>query len=110
LVLASLMLEVGHRVTRHWATGPHPLGLGVGVATGRVTVGGVGSTGRSEYTAVGAPVNLAARLCSAAADGEILVDERTAQMAGPNGLEPRGTMQLKGLSHEVAVFAVPAST
>jgi class 3 adenylate cyclase len=110
LVLASLMLEVGQRVTRHWATGPHPLGLGVGVATGRVTVGGVGSTGRSEYTAVGAPVNLAARLCSAAADGEILVDERTAEMAGPNGLEPRGTMQLKGLSHEVAVFAVPAST
>jgi class 3 adenylate cyclase len=107
LVLASLLLEVGHRVIQHWSTGPHPLGLGVGVASGRVTVGGVGSTGRSEYTAVGAPVNLAARLCSAAADGEILVDERTAVMAGPNGLEPRGSMRLKGLSREVAVFAVP---
>jgi class 3 adenylate cyclase len=106
LVLASLILDVGHRVTAHWATGPHPLGLGVGVASGRVTVGGVGSTGRTEYTAVGAAVNLAARLCSAAADGEILVDERTAELTGINGLEPRGAMQLKGLSHEVAVFAV----
>lgn len=80
------------------------------MASGRVTVGGVGSTSRSEYAAVGAPVNLAARLCSAARDGEILVDERTAELAGSNGLEPRGAMQLKGLSHEVAVFAVPPST
>jgi len=106
LVLASLMLEVGHRVTRHWATGPHPLGLGVGVASGRVTVGGVGSTGRTEYTAVGAPVNLAARLCAAAADGEILVDERTAELTGTESLEPRGAVRLKGLSRDVPVFAV----
>jgi class 3 adenylate cyclase len=107
LALASLIIKVGHQVTEHWGTRPHPLGLGVGVASGRVTVGGVGSTGRTEYTAVGAPVNLAARLCSAAADGEILVDERTAELTGINGLEPRGEMQLKGLSYEVAVFAVP---
>ena len=75
-----------------------------------MTVGGVGSTGRTEYTAVGAPVNLAARLCSAAADGEILVDERTSELVGTKGLESRGAMQLKGLSHEVSVFAVPAVT
>jgi class 3 adenylate cyclase len=48
-----------------------------------------------------------ARLCSAARDGEILVEERTAELVGTNGLEPRGAMQLKGLTSEVAVFAVP---
>jgi len=84
---------------------PHPLGIGVGVATGRVTVGAIGSTTRMEYTAVGTPVNLAARLCSAAEAGEILVDERTGA-AAPDDLEPRGAITLKGLSSPVTTYVL----
>jgi len=63
-------------VTARASEGATRLGLGVGVASGFVTVGVVGSSGRFEYTAVGPAVNLAARLCEQAADGEVLVEYR----------------------------------
>lgn len=53
------------------------VGLGVGIATGTVTVGTARGAGHKEYIAVGNPVNLAARLCDEASSGEILVDSRT---------------------------------
>lgn len=106
LILARRLHEVVTPVREHWATGPHPLGLGVGVATGRVTAGAVGSSSRMEYTTVGTPVNLASRLCSAAAAGETLVDQDTAEQVDEAGLESRGSMPIKGLSTDQAVFAL----
>ncbi|QHS10143.1 adenylate/guanylate cyclase domain-containing protein [Sinimarinibacterium sp. NLF-5-8] len=58
------------------------LGLGVGVASGTVVVGIIGESGRYEYMAVGPAMNLAARLCGKAADGEIHVDEKTLEECG----------------------------
>lgn len=55
------------------------VGIGVGIATGTVTVGAIRGAGQLEYVAVGNPVNLAARLCDRAANGEILADTRTHQ-------------------------------
>ncbi|MGH8561577.1 MAG: adenylate/guanylate cyclase domain-containing protein, partial [Nevskiales bacterium] len=60
------------------------LGLGIGVGTGKATVGAIRGAGRLEYVAVGTPVNLAARLCSRAADGEILADDRTQEGLNPD--------------------------
>jgi class 3 adenylate cyclase len=107
LSLARRLHDVTRPVIDRWSTGPHPLGIGVGVASGRVTVGLIGSDARMEYTAVGTPVNLAARLCSAAAAGETLVDERLAAAAGTVGLVAQDPMRLKGFEAEVAVFAAP---
>lgn len=92
-------------VLQSWATAPHPLGLGIGVASGRATVGAIGSVDRMEYTAVGVPVNLAARLCSVAAAGEILVDRQTADLCSSDGLTPREPVLLKGLSEPQPVFS-----
>src|SRR5690606_4730728 len=50
------------------------LGIGAGVASGGVTVGGTQASGGLEYVAVGAAVNLGAPLCAQAADGEPLAD------------------------------------
>lgn len=50
------------------------LGVGVGVASGTVTTGAVGGSRRLEYVAVGSAVNMSARLCDKAADGEVLTD------------------------------------
>lgn len=105
LRLARRIHQVTRPVLDRWATGPHPLGIGVGVATGRVTVGAIGSAARLEYTAVGTPVNLAARLCSAAGDGEVLIDERTVAVTDANEWDPRPGIMLKGLSGSVPVFA-----
>lgn len=105
LILAERIHEVTRPVMNRWATAPHPLGIGVGVATGRVTVGAIGSDARMEYTAVGTPVNLAARLCSAATAGQTLLDATTAASADPNDVEAWDHVALKGLSHTAAVHS-----
>lgn len=56
--------------------------MGIGLHTGEATVGYIGSEKRSEYTAIGDTVNLAARLESNAKGGQILVSEATAKAAG----------------------------
>ena len=55
--------------------GPQPR-FGVGVAQGHATLGRIGYEGRFDYTAIGSVTNLAARLCDAAAPGQILVSQR----------------------------------
>ena len=61
---------------RPWERLGHTVGLGIGIASGYATLGLLGDQGRSDYTAVGNTVNLAARLCELAADGDILIDQR----------------------------------
>lgn len=106
LRLAWLLHATIRPVLVHWATKPHPLGVGIGVASGTVTVGAVGSSSRMEYTAVGTAVNVAARLCSAAGDAETLVDQATVELAGAEGLSVRGNMPIKGLSEDHLVYAL----
>ncbi|WP_188113513.1 adenylate/guanylate cyclase domain-containing protein [Nocardioides humilatus] len=108
LALAQDLIDSINPVLERWATKVHPLGLGVGVASGTVTVGTIGSTNRLDYTAVGTPVNLAARLCSAARAGEVLMDERTAQLAANSRVKRREAMPVKGLIGLQTVFELGA--
>jgi adenylate cyclase len=59
---------------------PRPIELHAGVNTGLVIAGRVGDTSRSDYTAIGDTVNLAARLASEAQSGQIFVSEATYQL------------------------------
>ena len=102
--LAARIHEVTRPVLERWATRAHPLGIGVGVASGTVTVGAIGSSARTEYTAVGTPVNLAARLCSAAGHGETLVDVATAEATGTGG--PTKALEVKGLAGQTLARSV----
>lgn len=79
----------------------------VGVKTGRVVVGNLGSENRHEYTAVGDAVNVAARLQAFARPNEICVDDDT--LAKTNGLfdvERIGHIDVKGRAAPVDVFRV----
>ncbi len=58
------------------------ISVGIGLHTGEATIGYIGSNKRSEYTAIGDTVNLASRLESNAAGGEILMSEATAAASG----------------------------
>jgi class 3 adenylate cyclase len=60
-----------------------PIEMGVGINTGQCVLGCIGSKQRVEYTAIGSPVNLAARLCGIAKPNEVLVTADTLMRAGP---------------------------
>ena len=84
------------------------LGAGVGIASGEAIVGPVGSDARMEYTAIGEPVNLAARVeaLTRKLDADVLLAESTrARLRDPAGLEPAGAHRLKGIAEPVAVWA-----
>ena len=78
-----------------------PLGLGVGVHAGEAVETAEGYIGRA--------VNIAARLCSAAKPGEVLVSSTVkgiTQASIPVGFIPRGRRRLKGISDPIVVYAV----
>lgn len=86
------------------------LGLGVGVASGLVTVGGLGG-GRLEYAAVGPAVNLASRLCARAEAGQILADAKAVALAGEEARARLvGPVDLKGLARPVTVYTIERGT
>ena len=64
------------------AEGYSSIAIGIGLHTGEATIGYIGSEQRSEYTAIGDTVNLAARLESNTAGGQILMSEATSVAAG----------------------------
>lgn len=82
------------------------MGLGVGIATGDVAVGIVGQGARYEYVAVGPAVNLAARLCDEARDGEVRVDAETLEAAGEPLPERSELRPLKGVGREVPTYVL----
>jgi class 3 adenylate cyclase len=84
-----------------------PLEIGIGIASGRVVAGCIGGETRNDYVVVGERVNLAARLCSAAVAGEILMDEETrARVGDAVTSESLPPMELKGFSQPVPVFRI----
>jgi adenylate cyclase len=80
------------------------LGLGAGIATGPVVLANVGSTARMDYTAVGATVNLAARLCAEARAREVLCDAATAHGVGVRASTIRA-LRVKGIGRVVRAHA-----
>ncbi|HEY4720811.1 MAG TPA: adenylate/guanylate cyclase domain-containing protein, partial [Anaerolineae bacterium] len=81
--------------------------LRVGINTGTVVVGSVGSDMHMEYLAIGDAVNLAARLQSAAEPGHVLISEATERMVkAVFDLRALGEIVVKGKADPIRVFEV----
>jgi class 3 adenylate cyclase len=92
-----------------WSQVGYELDLGIGIAKGFATLGAFGYESRFDYSAIGAVVNLAARLCDEAGPGQILIDRRArAALDGIAAVEALGALALKGYLQPVPVFRLQA--
>jgi len=105
--MAVAMREAITGLLQRWRKLGHELGFGVGIAQGYATLGRIGFEGRFDYAAIGTVVNLAARLCGEAADGQILIDRKVhAAVEAHARTQQAGQLTLKGLHRSVATFNV----
>ncbi|MEM7011319.1 MAG: adenylate/guanylate cyclase domain-containing protein [Verrucomicrobiota bacterium] len=103
----SCAIEMTKRRRELNKTTSQPILIGIGVATGPILAGCMGSENRLNYTALGARVNLAARLCSRATPLEILVDEDTYLQVKDNvAAEAVGEVELKGFRENNQAYRI----
>lgn len=99
-----LLIELNRdAVARQWPE----LRVGIGINTGMVTAGNIGSPKRLDYTVVGDSVNTASRLMASAAGQQILISHATAsELADKFDLEELPPLCVKGRIEPVHLFSV----
>ncbi len=104
LAMQLAMDEVNERAT---AIGLPRLQMGIGISTGDVVVGNIGSERRMKYGVVGSPVNETGRIESATVGGQILVSESTLTEGGADVKVRRALhLRAKGFADPIPLFEI----
>jgi class 3 adenylate cyclase len=115
LKVAIEMQKAQDELCAKWSQrGKETLKLGIGISTGEMMVGNIGSDKRMQYTVLGHFVNLGHRLCEAAKPGQILISQgtfdelvkRSAEIKDKIRFNVVGTIRAKGISQPVEVVEV----
>lgn len=86
-----------------------PIGVGVGISSGEMVEGSLGSFKRMEYTVIGDDVNIASRLTTIALAGEILISKRTFDLIQDKNwlrVQERNRVSVKGRIRQVTIYSV----
>lgn len=103
-------VDMQRTMTELTSTGklPSSLTIHIGINSGIVAAGNIGTEDYLQYATIGDATNVAARICGVATDGQIVIDERTAGRLTPEAfqlvaLEP---VKVKGKSEPLSLFRV----
>ena len=104
LAMQLAMADVNRRLA---GQGAPELEMGIGIHTGPVIVGNIGSLRRTKYAAVGSNVNLAGRIESFTTGGQILISEHTRKkIQAPLRIDREFRVEPKGASGSLQLFEV----
>lgn len=105
---AAEMQKKAAELSAKWtASGGFPVQIRIGINTGEVVVGNMGSSRRLSYTVLGAAVNLAKRLESNAPVNGILVSERTYELVRSSvPTRSMGKIKVKGIEEPVSTYVI----
>jgi adenylate cyclase len=104
LAMQLAMTDVNRRLT---AKGAAELQMGIGIHTGRVIVGNIGSLRRTKYAAVGSNVNLAGRIESFTTGGQLLISESTREkIKAPLRIDGEFQVEPKGATRRLQLYEV----
>jgi class 3 adenylate cyclase len=108
-IRVGLAMQLAHReIIEIWQErGVEAAPIGIGIATGELIVGEMGSSQRSDYTAIGRAANLGARICSAAKGDQVLISQATFDLVKDKvEATPITGLQLKGVAGDVTAYEV----
>jgi adenylate cyclase len=108
-VRVGLEMQAAHQVVMDdWrARDIEPAPIGIGIATGELTVGEMGCPQRTDYTAIGRAANLGSRICGVAQAGQVLISQATYDLIHDRvEATPITGLRLKGVDHDVTAYDV----
>lgn len=98
-------VEIQRQMTALDPPGSETLEVGIGIVTGDVILGSIGSRDRLDFTAIGDQVNLCSRLCAMAGPREVLLAESTYSLVRDLvAAERQDAVHVRGLAQPVAVY------
>lgn len=107
VLMAVDMQKKAEELKDEWRHYGYELGMGIGINTGYMTVGNIGSDMHMDYTVIGNQVNVAARLESMAKPGQILISQRTySRVSDIVEAEEIGEVNVKGIHNPIMTYNI----